>query len=203
MCGFTSVSHKPTQCSTWKQKIKWNWSLETKCESLNKYDVIKSTINTSTIGIILASTRSHQNRLRDSLSYGAPVNASVHWRPYGDMIWDQMGSLVVIQVPCSYMTSQSDLLIRLAISCPNTHKRPDQHCAPWLTAVGGKVREVSRSDTLCRSWRDRKVCCDVVDEYVMCEQVNNSTWLQQGSCLFFLYLPPIKSTVNNSACCTV
>lgn len=42
--------------------------------------------------------------------------------PCRDMIWDQMGSLVVIQVPCSYMTSQSDLLIRLAISCPNTHR---------------------------------------------------------------------------------
>lgn len=116
-----------------------------------------------------------------------------------------MGSLVVIQVPCSYMTSQSDLLIRFAISYPNTHKRPDQHCAPWLTAVGGKVREVSRSDTPRQGWRDRKVCCDShllsVDEYVMCEQVNNSTWLQQGSCLFFLYLTPVKSTVNNSACC--
>lgn len=34
--------------------------------------------------------------------------------PCGDMIWDQMGSPVVIQVSCSYTTSLSDLLI-----CPH------------------------------------------------------------------------------------
>lgn len=126
--------------------------------------------------------------------------------PRGDVIRDQMGSLVVIQVPCSYMTSQSDLLIRLTISCPNTHKGQINIAGPRLTAAGGKVREVSGSDTPLWGWRDRKVCCDVsrllfVDEYVMREQVNNSTRLQHVSCLFFLSLSPAKTSVNNSACC--
>lgn len=124
----------------------------------------------------------------------------------GDVIRDQMESLVVIQVPCSYMTSQSDLLIRLTISCPNTHKGQINIAGrDWLQRAGrwGRWADQTRRFGV---WRDRKVCCDVsrllfVDEYVMRKQVNNSTWLQHLSCLFFLSLSPAKTSVNNSACC--
>lgn len=132
----------------------------------------------------------------------------VAWGPRGDMIWDQMESLVVIQVPCSYMTSQSDLLICLTISCPNTHKGQINIAGcDWLRRAGRWARWGDRARS-AGVWRDTKSllwCFSsrllFVDEYVMCKQVNNSTWLQHGSCLFSLSLAPVKTSVNNTACC--
>lgn len=124
------------------------------------------------------------------LFYGVYVNAAGCPRrvrgPWGDVIRDQRGSLVVIQVPCSYMTSQSDLLIRLTISCPNTHKGQINIAGgDWLRwagrwgrwadqrhCFGVNVMEKEKKDS------DARRLLYVDDMYivnVMCKQVNNST----------------------------
>lgn len=128
--------------------------------------------------------------------------------PCGDMIWDQMGSPVVIQVPCSYTTSQSDLLIRPHYKLSKLTLRPDQHFTPWLTTVGGGGEGRWAGQRRCAGvWQGREVCCDVsqlrfVDEHVMCKRVNNSARLRRGICLFLLSPPhAAMSTVNSSACC--
>ena len=58
-------------------------------------------------------------------------------------------------------------------------------------------------------WGKRLWCFSaVVSMYIaniMCEEVNNSTWLQHGSCLFALCFAlqwnSVKTSVNSSACC--
>lgn len=120
--------------------------------------------------------------------------------PCGAMIRDQIGSPVVIQVPCFYATSQSDLLICPHYKLPKLTKRPDQHFTVWLT-------EVSRSEMLVLT--GERSLCDVsrlrfVDEHVMCKWVNNLSRLRRGICLFIPSLPhAAMSTANSSACCPV
>lgn len=47
-------------------------------------------------------------------------------------------------------------------------------------------------------------CCLLVSMYtvnIMCKQVNNSTWLQHGSCLLSMFLSTVNISVNSAACC--
>lgn len=87
----------------------------------------------------------------------------VVWGSWGDMIGDQRESLVIIHVSCSYMTSQSDLLIHLCISCVSTHKH--------------------RINIADRDWLQRAVVCWWITMYTVnyIQKVNSQTSCNTGS----------------------
>lgn len=128
----------------------------------------------------------------------------VVWGPWGDMLWDQMGSLVVTQVPCSYMTSQSDLLISLTISWPNTHKgQINTAGCDWRQWAGSWGRwadlDCCFGVNVLEKCEEKVVmflgCCLWLSMYIvniMCKQVNKSTWLQHGSCFLSMFLPSVE-----------
>lgn len=152
----------------------------------------------STLWFILRSI-SHFNGINGEIYFFTVLlwMQLVVWRLTADMIKDQIGSLVVTQVPCSYMTSQSDLLIRLTISCPNTHKGQINTAGlDWLQWAGrwrrwADLKCCSGVNVIEISLRKKAAtfpgCClllwwiSMYIENVMCKQVN----IQYGYSLYF------------------